>query len=525
MKTYYCVYFGSALLAILCVPIVTRVARALRIVDAPGVRKVHQSPVPRIGGVPIVLATLALLIPVLVLDNTIGRAFREVHAELVVLLAAGVFMFLVGLVDDIRGLRARTKLVAQIAAAVAVCAVGVRIKVFSVGDWFEVDFGWLAWPLTIAWIVGITNAVNLIDGLDGLAAGIATVTCGVIATFAVYNGQVVMTALMLALLGSLTGFLFFNFNPAKVFMGDSGTMFVGFLLAGSSVLCAAKSSALVGLAMPALALGLPIFDTVFSVLRRVIERRSIFAPDRRHIHHRLLQMGLNQRHAVMLMYVVTLLVAGLGMFMMVTRDVRAIFVFGFAALMLLAVFRAVGAVRLRDSIKALQRNIALSRQAHGEKRQFENAQLRMRETGSFDDWWKEVCATAKQMDFEWLALSRKSGADGSYEPVWRWRDQSSSPRGLVTMRIPLGPDVRGRWTQVEVGVRINGSLESAGHRATLFGRLLEEHVTKKAAAGDGPFAEVMETPLFGLLRPAGARPPDGLFEGVAAAPDAKPYPT
>ena len=129
--------------------------------------------------------------------------------------------------------------------------------------------------------------------------------------------------IMLAFLGSLTGFLFFNFNPAKIFMGDCGSLFLGFMLAGASVACASKSTTIVGLGLPMLALSVPIFDTLFSMLRRFLERRSLFAPDRRHIHHRLMDIGLGQRYAVIFIYLVTLIAVGFGMFMMVTQIGRA----------------------------------------------------------------------------------------------------------------------------------------------------------------------------------------------------------
>lgn len=243
MGTYYAaVCLGAALLAIGFTPLVVRVARALNIMDSPGVRKIHASAIPRIGGVAIALAMLGIILPLFFIDNALGEAFRKAGPRVVALLAAGSMMFIVGLTDDVLDLRARVKFMAQILAAMLICAYGVRIDNIEITNHFTLHFGWLSWPLTIFWVVGITNAVNLIDGLDGLAAGIAAVTCGVIAAFAFYTDQPVMAAMMMILLGSLIGFLFFNFNPAKVFMGDCGTMFIGFILASSSVMCTAKTT-------------------------------------------------------------------------------------------------------------------------------------------------------------------------------------------------------------------------------------------------------------------------------------------
>lgn len=368
MKTYLCVYLGSAFLALIITPVIIWLARHLKSADHPGVRTIHKRPVPRIGGVAIFVSMMCLTIGVLFLSNVIGETFRGILPRLIVLLSAAGFMFFIGLIDDIKGLRARIKFLAQIAAAITVCAVGIRIKSVAVADWLTLDFGWFSWPLTLLWIVGITNAINLSDGLDGLAAGISAVACGVIAIFAVYSGQVIMAVLMLALLGSLTGFLFFNFNPAKIFMGDCGSMFLGFSIASSSVMCATKSSTLVGLALPVLVLGVPIFDTLFSMLRRFLERRSMFAPDRSHFHHRLLDLGLKQRHAVIVIYAVTLLAAGLGMFMMVTRNIGSLMIFFCVLLLLLLVFRVVGSVRLRETIAGLKQKYAVTHQIKEEVR-------------------------------------------------------------------------------------------------------------------------------------------------------------
>jgi UDP-GlcNAc:undecaprenyl-phosphate GlcNAc-1-phosphate transferase len=481
MKTYIIVFFGSALLAIFGTPIATRIARRVRLLDLPGVRKIHAAPVPRIGGVIIAFAVLSLVLSTMLLDNTVGLAFRKNLLSITALLATSLSMLMLGLVDDVRGVRALVKLLCQVAAATAVCAVGIRIDSINLPGLGEVAFGVLSWPITIMWIVGITNAVNLIDGLDGLAAGISAITCGVIAVVAIYTGQLVMAVLMLALVGSLTGFLFFNSNPAKVFMGDSGTLFVGFMTAAASVMCTTKSEMLVGLALPALALGLPIFDTCFSILRRILERRSIFAPDRRHIHHRLLAMGLKQRYAVIAMYLVTLVAAGMGVLMMFVRDKRGgmLLLLGAIAL-LLVVFRLVGAVRLRESLAILRRNLAFARQAKEESHCFERMQLRIREAKTFEQWWAVLCDMADEMDFVWLSLSLSTGQGTTWTSVWRRPGDPPPPQDVVTMSVPVGRR-RQHVFMMEAGLKVNGSLEAVGHRAGLLGRLIDEYEAAEPA--------------------------------------------
>ena len=475
MKTNLCAYLGAVFLALVATPIAIRVGMALNIVDRPGLRKVHGAPVPRIGGVAIALAMLVVAGGAVALDDRIGAAFGRVLPKGLTLLATALFMLIIGLLDDIYGLRARVKLLAQLAAAVTLCAAGIRIDSVGVGEWFRLDFGWLAWPITIFWIVGLTNAVNLIDGLDGLAAGICMVACGAIAAFALYFRQPLMAVLMLGAMGSLTGFLFFNFNPARIFMGDGGTYFLGFILAGSSVMSAAKSATLVGLALPALALGVPIFDTLCSVLRRILQRRSLFAPDRSHVHHRLLDMGLRQRHVVAIMYGVTLLVTGLGMFMMITRDTGTLLIFGCLWVLLLLLFRGFGSIRLRDTLTALRKNRTIAHQIGEEKRNFEEAQLRLSEVNSFQAWWSATCAAAEKMGFQHLRVTTRN-RDASTR-VLSCQLRSSPPEGPMMLRtvIPARDRRSGPPVRVEIEVPADDSLEAAGRRVALFARLIDEN--------------------------------------------------
>jgi len=474
VKTYIFVYAGSLLLAIASTPVVILAARALRIYDAPDARKIHVSSVPRIGGVAIFLAMMGLTIPVLLLGNRVGEAFRSIQPQVIALLAAGTAVFLVGFVDDLYRLRPATKLIAQVLAATVVCAFGIRIDSVVLRGGFSLEFGWYAWPLTMLWIVGLTNAVNFIDGLDGLAAGISTVACAVIAVLALTNGQVVMAVLMLALLGGLTGFLCFNFNPARVFMGDCGSLFLGFMIAASSVMCATKSAAIVGLALPFLALGVPIFDTLFSMLRRILDRRSVFASDRSHIHHRLLDMGLHQRSVVIFIYLVTLLAAGLGMFMIITREPEALAVFCCVSLLLVLFFRILGAVRLRETIASLKRNLEITQQQKEQKRGFDYAVLVMRKARTFDQWWQAACTAARKMDLACISLVL-SNRDGTQRTL-AWCDQGQSPDvdNSIEMTLPVGQRRSGQSLRLQLVVPVNHSLETAAHRVALFARLLEE---------------------------------------------------
>jgi UDP-GlcNAc:undecaprenyl-phosphate GlcNAc-1-phosphate transferase len=463
------------LLAILTTPIVICIARRLNIVDAPDLRKVHVRPIPRIGGVAIFVSMMGLVVPILFFPALIDGNFFAVRSKVIVLLLASAFMFLVGLADDIWTLRVRTKLLAQLVAAIFVCWAGIRIDSIKITEALAFDFGWFSWPFTIFWIVGICNAINLVDGLDGLAAGICAATCGVIVILTLHFGPDLMTITMLSLLGALCGFLFFNFNPARVFMGDSGSLFLGFTIAGSSVLCAAKTETVVGLALPILSLGIPIFDTLLSMLRRFLDRRSIFSPDRGHFHHRLLALGLRQRHAVIIVYLVTLFAAGLGMFMLVTRNGRTLIVFVSILFLLILAFRVVGAVKLRETITALRRKYAISHQAGQEQESFERIELCFREASAFDQWWQAICFAADKMDFA-RGLLPITNRDGTRRLLaWERTDDNAEHDDIIKMTIPIRDRRAGSPLNLEIQVHVNGSLESAGRRVTLFGRLLEQY--------------------------------------------------
>ena len=476
MRTYAFTYFGATLLTLLSTPAVIRIARRLGLVDVGGVRNVHLSPVPRTGGVVIVGAMLAMVFAVVAVDNVIGQAFRAVLPQLTALLVAGTFVAAVGLVDDIRGLRARVKVVAEVAAALAVCIAGIRIDSIVVDQWVRIDLGWMSWPITVLWIVGVTNAVNLTDGLDGLAAGISAATCGVITVLAIYTAQPVMAVLMLALLGSLTGFLKFNFHPARIFMGDCGSLFLGFILSASSVLCAMKSAALVGLALPALAMGVPIFDTLFCIIRRFLQRRSMFSPDRSHIHHRLLDSGLRHRHVVMMMYGMTLAAAGLGMVLMVTRNEETLGVLVCIVALLVVIFRATGAVRFFDVVTGVRRRFALSRQVRRDRQTCETAELCVSCAQTLDAWWVGICALAHEMDFERMSLSVDIPSGEPRRLVWQG---DTEPEGGLTGVIRVARSIRAcspaSSIRIEAYIPINGSLESAGRKAALLGRLLDQN--------------------------------------------------
>lgn len=297
-------FIVAVAIALVVTPGVIRLAAATGAMDKPDNRKVHTKPIPRIGGLGIYIAFLVSVIA----NIFFSTPSTEVQKEIIGLTVSGSLIVLLGLVDDYKNLPAKVKLLGQIlTACVLVFGFDVRIDFITdpFGDYLYLD--WAAVPATIFWLVGLTNTVNLIDGLDGLAAGISAIASITILLVALEGQFFLVAGLTAALAGAAIGFLFYNSNPAKIFMGDSGSMFFGFMLAGISVIGSMKSTATITLVVPIFALGVPILDTAFAIVRRWLGGQPIFKPDKGHLHHRLLKRGYSQRQAVFLMYVVSAL--------------------------------------------------------------------------------------------------------------------------------------------------------------------------------------------------------------------------
>ncbi|MEJ7810647.1 MAG: MraY family glycosyltransferase [Gemmatimonadaceae bacterium] len=309
--------FGIALLiafvtSVVVTPLLIRAAARWKLQDrATGARHVHTEPVPRLGGVAIYLATtLAVLAVVLVAPGVLRPAYARVLAGL---LLGGTVIFATGLVDDLRGLKPVVKLGAQCGVAVAACLLGLRIQVLTLWPGVDVTLGALSIPVTVLWIVGVTNAFNLVDGLDGLATGIALVVLSTVFIAASILGNADVTIVCMALIGALAGFFRYNRAPARMFLGDSGSLFVGFLLAVLSVHGAIKSTTAVLMAIPLFALAIPLLDVIVAILRRWLRGVPIFGADARHIHHRLLAVGLTPVNASRLLCVAAAAFALLGL--------------------------------------------------------------------------------------------------------------------------------------------------------------------------------------------------------------------
>ena len=305
-------------------PIAKKLAFKIGAVDVPrDKRRMHKKPIARLGGTAIFTGFLISVLFAVISIPNIFKASRE----LVGLIVGILIIEIMGILDDVIQLKARTKLIFQITAALAVVFIG-NTRIESITNPFAASgisvLSWyISYPLTILWIVGITNAVNLIDGLDGLAAGVSSISSlslffiSILRTDVNISIVIYTSIITIALAGATLGFLPFNFNPAKIFMAESGAAFLGFTLSVISIQGTLKSYATISIAIPLLVLGVPLFDTIFAILRRLINRRPIMEADRGHLHHRLIDMGLSHKQSVVMIYTVS---AALGLCAIVLAD-------------------------------------------------------------------------------------------------------------------------------------------------------------------------------------------------------------
>ena len=304
MLEYFVPFLIALIVAYVLTPGVKKLAIKVGAVDKPNARKVHTHAIPRLGGLAIYIGFMAAVLFCV-----------PVRHELLGLLLGCTAIVALGIWDDICNIPAKVKLVGQIVAACIPIAFGIQI------EWLTNPFGTLivlpelvAVPVTIFWIIGFTNTVNLIDGLDGLAAGVSFIASVSMFLLAYTMNQYLPAMIIVAMAGAALGFLQYNFNPAKIFMGDTGSMLLGYTMAVAAVLGLVKTAATIALVVPLIALGLPILDTLFAIIRRKMSGVPIFQPDKGHLHHRLLALGMSQKQAVLIMYFVSIVLGIVALF-------------------------------------------------------------------------------------------------------------------------------------------------------------------------------------------------------------------
>lgn len=309
MEKTLAAFFSALIVSFLITPFVMKLAGKIGAVDIPkDSRRIHTVPIPRLGGIAIFVGFFAAV------AVNLGSIMEK---KLIGLIAGSIIIIIAGIYDDMKTISAKKKFLLQILAAIMVVLSGVVIKGFTNPLFFlmpgtptYIPFGIFAIPVTIFWIVAVTNAVNLIDGLDGLAAGISVISSVTLMIVAIISRDTADNLLVIVLSASLAGgaigFLPYNFNPAKIFMGDTGAMFLGFTLSVISMMGAMKGAATFSIAVPLLAVGIPIFDTLLAMLRRIINKKPVWSADKGHLHHKLLERGLSHKKTVIIIYAISI---------------------------------------------------------------------------------------------------------------------------------------------------------------------------------------------------------------------------
>lgn len=406
MRTAAVAFVASALAGAVLTPVARALARRWNVLDhALTSRKVHGKPIPRLGGIAIVLAFYAPLTALLFVDTGAGRLFLASPQKAFGLFTGGLAIAALGVWDDLRGANAKTKLLVQFGVAALVYALGYRIDVITNPFGAPLHLGWFGFPFTLLWIAGVINAMNLIDGLDGLAGGVAFIAIATLFVIAAVGGQPLMVLFTAALAGAVLGFLFYNFNPATIFMGDTGSMFLGFVLATTSIQTGQKSAAAVAIAVPILALGVPIADTLLAMMRRYARGVPMFSADKGHIHHRLLGMGLSQRQTVLIIYAASVVLGGTALvlaFASSRTSAIALLVIGVGAFVAL---RKLGFLDLDKAQKVLserRRNLELRAAAR-------SAGQALARATTLEEAWEAVRAASMGFGASAVALSVVAG--------------------------------------------------------------------------------------------------------------------
>lgn len=480
MRSHLVIFAVALIVSLVLTPVARRLAIGLGAVGSTGGRNVHARSIPRLGGLALTAGFCVAIVVALAAGGMVGIDLSLRLTELVGVVLGGIALCLIGAVDDVRGLRAVHKLAAQVLVATIAYACGFRIDAIALPFTGPLSMGVFALPVTVVWIVGITNAVNLIDGLDGLAAGVGFFAALTSFVVAFIGGNEFVALLMAALMGVLAGFLFFNFNPARIFMGDSGSYFLGYVLATLSLTGALqqKASTAVSLLVPMIALGLPIFDTLLTMLRRILERRSVFSPDRGHIHHRLLDLGLTHRRAVVLLYGVCVVFTASAIAVSLGRTWQTGLALLSVSLVLVALVRFVGYF---EYLHALKRQKARMYDVRTDQLRRAIPELLRRLDGlrSEDRVLETLDETTRSHLFDRLTIEGAPDSTRRHDSV----APDASSRAMVRATYPLGSEdqaharIRFEWVGDEPDVSpqdaillqllvdsVTGALERAGSR-------------------------------------------------------------
>ncbi len=459
MGTIFGIFLTSLILSMAFTPVVIRVAKKLELVDRPSARKVHSIPVPRIGGVAIFLACILGGASCFFYKTAITVGIFQ-DPRIIWLVFGSLLIFGLGFIDDIWRLGYIAKFSVQILAGIIAYSGGLRIELITFLPQHSLAQIGLSLPVTIFWVVLVINAINLIDGLDGLAAGVGFLVCLVLLILSILGGRYVPAAVLAALAGALLGFLVFNSNPASIFMGDGGSYFIGFVIASVSMMGSFKGQTAASILIPMIALGLPLMETVWSTLRRFIYGRKLFSPDRDHIHHRLMALGLSQGRAVLILYGITVLMGCFSIAMVYTHDNKtALLLLLFGAGIIIGI-RKLGYLDFlkSDSFRYWLKDVSDETGISWERRSFLNLQMEIQHSEDMGKMWKNISKAAQWLNFDLveLRIENKLRIDSQNERLLWWNkvriqdsdddwDSFLKRKTLMKLELPLTSNDNGTY--------------------------------------------------------------------------------
>ncbi|MFC1829077.1 glycosyltransferase family 4 protein [Thermodesulfobacteriota bacterium] len=455
MTTILATFVVALVLSLILTPLSSWLGTKSGAMDMPNERKIHTQPIPRTGGLAIFVVFLLTLV-VSSFFNTHISDLLVMDRQLAFLLAGAIIAFGVGLFDDFRRLDPKIKFLFQVIAATAAYWGGIRIIGFNILG-FHFHVGFLSYVVTLFWFVLFINAVNLVDGLDGLAGGIVVFASLVMVILAVLREEFLTALLFTALGGSVLGFLRYNFNPATVFLGDGGSYFLGYCIAGLSILGSVKSQIGAAMLIPLIALGVPLFDTILSPLRRFIRGRAMFRPDNGHVHHRLIGMGLTTTRVVWLIYAITAGLCLIAVAMVNIRDERAglfLIVLGAGVILFtrkLGYFDYFASDKIFGWFKDISDEAGFSRG----RRSFLSLQIDIGRSRNLEEMWENIANAVELLEFdsgtfyryirpEDENMANPDQFDSREAPSdWHWarspsnREDHADTRNLLRLELPL----------------------------------------------------------------------------------------
>ena len=492
MKTYFALFSIATIASLVTTPLIRRLCERYKLLDVPGgSRRIHSKAVPRLGGLALYFSCLSALSLLPFVDNLLTQTLSGLKPEFMMLFVPATLVLLLGGYDDLRGTNAVVKFVGLGLIATLFYAMGGRIDALSIPLFGSVQLPTIAsFLITVVWLVGITNAFNLIDGLDGLASGAALFSSLVILGVSISQERTLMIVVSLVLCGALAGFLRYNFNPASIFLGDSGSLFTGFLLAALSVLGTQKATTAVAIVVPILAFGFPVVDTVMTMGRRLVSRKPVFQGDTEHIHHMLLARGWSQRRSALVLYGVCALFGLAALIFPATGSKLT----GFMLFVIsVAVIIAVGHLRYHevDELRAgVKRNVVDRRLRVANNIRIRRAALALSKASDVHEMFE---ATRHLLDFGEFSFASAEVGQAGRRVRWTWSRQAKADSPAASdwsIRLPLVKDgVEWGWLNFYRSAGSEPLLVDTNYLSDLFRREFADAAARIFAAHEEPVVQ------------------------------------